>query len=112
LEEEGEEKIHWLLSESHDNLEQQIEREDLSRSVRALIERLPPQYRMVLTLFYQNRARYEEIAEIMEIPLGTVKTHLHRSRMRLRDLLLAESDLVGLVHDSGGETVSNGGSSS
>jgi RNA polymerase sigma-70 factor (ECF subfamily) len=108
LEEEGDEKIHWLLPEAPDNLEEQIERKDFSRNVRELVDRLPTRYRTVLTLFYVNQARYEEIAEIMNIPLGTVKTYLHRARLRLRDLVLAESDLPDFLGESAEDAVSNG----
>jgi RNA polymerase sigma-70 factor (ECF subfamily) len=97
LEEEGEEKVHWMLPEGRKGLEDEIERRDFSESVWALVERLPSNYRTALTLFYIQQARYEEIAEIMDIPMGTVKTYIHRARLRLRDLILTESDLAGLV---------------
>jgi RNA polymerase sigma-70 factor (ECF subfamily) len=100
LEEEGEEKVHWLLRESDDDMERQIERRDISNGVRQLINQLPEQYRTTLTLFYMNQASYEEIADIMEIPLGTVKTYIHRARLRLRDMLLAEADLAGLIGET------------
>ena len=97
LEEEGEEKVHWLLPEGRPELEQQIEQRDVSATVRTMIERLPGKYRMVLTLFYLEQARYHEIAEIMRIPMGTVKTYIHRARLRLRDLVVAEGNLGELV---------------
>ena len=97
LEEEGEEKVHWLLSAPHEDLAHEIERRDISSSVRRLVERLPGPYRTALTLFYLHEVRYEEIGEIMDIPMGTVKTYIHRGRLRLRDLILAESDLAGLT---------------
>ena len=109
MNEVGEEKVHQLLPQGQEGLEEQIERSDLSRRVQELIEQLPMQYRTVLTLFYVNEARYEEIADVMEIPLGTVKTYIHRARLRLRDLLLAESDLAGLVEESGGRRIEDGG---
>jgi RNA polymerase sigma-70 factor (ECF subfamily) len=97
LEEEGEEKVHWMLPDSPGGLEEQIERRDFSRNVWALVERLPSHYRTALTLFYIQQARYEEIAEIMDVPLGTVKTYIHRGRLRLRDLVLEHSELSGLI---------------
>jgi len=109
LEEEGEEKVHWLLSEPRADLEEEIARKDVSLSVRALIERLPASYRTVLTLFYIQQVRYEEIAEIMAIPLGTVKTYIHRARLRLRNLLLAESDLADLADESAENAGGTGG---
>jgi RNA polymerase sigma-70 factor (ECF subfamily) len=102
LEEEGEEKVHWLLSAPSEDLEHEIERRDVSASVRRLLGRLPVTYRTALTLFYLQQVRYEEIGEIMGVPLGTVKTYIHRGRLRLRDLVLAEPDLAGLAGPSSG----------
>ncbi|UCF78224.1 MAG: sigma-70 family RNA polymerase sigma factor [Candidatus Eiseniibacteriota bacterium] len=102
-EEEGEESIQWLLPDGDDSLEQQIERQDISRRVRALIGRLPEEYRTALTLFYLSQVSYEEIADIMEIPLGTVKTYLHRGRLRLRKLLTEESGLVIALEGPGAD---------
>jgi RNA polymerase sigma-70 factor (ECF subfamily) len=91
IDEEGDEKIHSLLPPI-DGLEAEIERRDISLTVQSLVTKLPIRYRTVLTLFYIQQARYEEIAEIMGIPLGTVKTYMHRARLSLRDLILAETD--------------------
>jgi RNA polymerase sigma-70 factor (ECF subfamily) len=111
IEEEGDEKLHYLLPDTRPGLEDEIEKRDLSKSIRTLMERLPPQYRTVLTLFYLEQAKYEEIADIMGIPLGTVKTHIHRARLRLRDLLLAEGDLAGLTGGLATDAGDNGGES-
>jgi RNA polymerase sigma-70 factor (ECF subfamily) len=109
LEEEGEEKLYSLLPEAGKGLEEQIERRDFSRILWALVEKLPTHYRTALTLFYVQQARYEEIADIMDIPMGTVKTYIHRARLRLRDLLLAESEFADLVAEHGEDTVTEGG---
>jgi RNA polymerase sigma-70 factor (ECF subfamily) len=109
LEEEGEEKVHWLLPEPRPGLEEDIERHDLSRYVRGLVEQLPLPYRTVITLFYIQQARYEEIADIMGIPLGTVKTHLHRARLRLRDLVLADPAFAELTGGPHGSAQGDGG---
>lgn len=109
FDEEGEEKIHCLLPDSREGLEAQIERQDVSRAVRELIGRLPVHYREALTLFYLSQVRYEEIAEIMGIPLGTVKTYIHRGRLALRDLVLAESDLAGWMAESAEDSATAGG---
>jgi RNA polymerase sigma-70 factor (ECF subfamily) len=98
LDTDGEEAIHHLLPASISNLEDEIDRRDLSQAVRVLIARLPENYRTVLTLFYLEQLRYDEIAEIMSIPMGTVKTYIHRARLRLRDIILAEPETVGLTN--------------
>ncbi len=52
--------------------------------------RLPPRPRLALTLYYLHDRRYQEIAQIMEQPIGTVKTHLHRAKRYLRQYMSAE----------------------
>ncbi|MBN1504963.1 MAG: sigma-70 family RNA polymerase sigma factor, partial [Candidatus Eisenbacteria bacterium] len=109
LQAESDEKIHRLLAASERDPAEGVERLDLSRSVRQLMERLPVQYRTVLTLFYLNQATYEEIAEIMDAPLGTVKTNIHRARLQLRELVLADAGLAGAEYASGsGGTAADG----
>ncbi len=95
LDEEGEEKVHYMMPGNRRGLMDEIERRDFSESVWSLVEQLPEHYRTALTLFYVEQARYEEISEIMGIPMGTVKTYIHRAKLRLRDLVLSQSDLAG-----------------
>ena len=109
IEDEGEEKVNRLLGSPADGLMVEIERRDISERVQALIAGLPENYRMVLTLFYLEQVRYEEIAEIMDIPIGTVKTYIHRARLRLRDLILAEPDIVGLTGQDSTRVAGEGG---
>lgn len=52
----------------------------------SLLHALPIQYRQVLTLFYAEERSYEEIARALELPLGTVKSHIHRGRKMLAQL--------------------------
>jgi RNA polymerase sigma-70 factor, ECF subfamily len=55
------------------------------------IEQLPPQQRVLIAAHYLRGVQYEELAEAMNLPLGTVKTQLHRAKRQLRMLL--ETDL-------------------
>lgn len=59
-------------------------RADLRRDLQAAIAELPERYRAVIVLYYLQEVSYPEIAEILELPLGTVKTHLHRAKRMLR----------------------------
>ena len=66
--------------------------EDLSRArlrqeLDAAIDRLPDDYRELISLRHYGELPYEEIAELKEMPLGTVKNKLFRARQTLRDLL-------------------------
>jgi len=60
--------------------------EDAARLRRA-IDALPEKYRAVITLFHLQGKQYEEIATVLGLPLGTVKTHLFRAKDLLRAAL-------------------------
>jgi RNA polymerase sigma-70 factor (ECF subfamily) len=51
--------------------------------VESLVARLPEKYRQVITLFYLEQKAYEEVARMLGIPLGTVKTLLFRAKKEL-----------------------------
>ena len=54
------------------------------------IEQLPIQYQVLINGHYLKGMRYEDLAEALNMPMGTVKTHLHRAKRRLRHLLETE----------------------
>lgn len=60
---------------------------ELGVQIEAAIARLRPEYRAAVTLYHVEGFAYEEIAETMELPLGTVKTFIHRARKELREHL-------------------------
>ncbi len=60
--------------------------EDRDRLDKALAE-LPPNYRMLVIAHYMRGVQYEALAEALDLPLGTVKTHLYRAKRRLREVL-------------------------
>lgn len=66
--------------------EEAARREDCAR-LRAAIQALPPLWNLVLTLRDLEGHSYEEIAEILGVPVGTVRSRLHRARLRVRRLL-------------------------
>ena len=51
------------------------------------IARLPDNYRLLIAAHYLKGVQYEALAEALGIPVGTVKTHLHRAKKQLRELL-------------------------
>jgi RNA polymerase sigma-70 factor (ECF subfamily) len=51
------------------------------------IAKLPEQYRFLIAAHHLRGVQYEALAEALDVPLGTVKTHLHRAKRRLRELL-------------------------
>jgi RNA polymerase sigma-70 factor (ECF subfamily) len=54
------------------------------------IARLPPNYRLLIAAHYLDGVHYEDLAEAMHMPLGTIKTQLYRAKRQLRRLLETE----------------------
>jgi RNA polymerase sigma-70 factor (ECF subfamily) len=79
----------WIEGFAHrgpDARDQLMERE-LWEAVNAALLELPPSERAVLVLYHQEERSYEAIAEALAMPIGTVRTHLHRGRQRLGELV-------------------------
>jgi RNA polymerase sigma-70 factor (ECF subfamily) len=64
---------------------------DSGADVRALVDRLPSRYRSVLVLYYLEDRSYQQVALALGLPMGTVKTFLHRARKELAVLLAARA---------------------
>jgi RNA polymerase sigma-70 factor, ECF subfamily len=65
------------------------ERRDMARSLERAIARLRSEYREAVVLFYIEGVSYQEICETTGLPLGTVKTNLHRARKELAQEMTA-----------------------
>ncbi|GIV84136.1 MAG: RNA polymerase subunit sigma-24 [Candidatus Roseilinea sp.] len=70
------------------------ERSDLRRFIGRAALQLPPDQRITFVLSDVQGLSYEEIAEVMQVSLGTVKSRLSRARAKLRDALLAHAELL------------------
>ncbi len=68
------------------------ERNAEAQTLRAAIEALPQKYRTAITLYHRQGRQYEEIARVLDLPLGTVKTHLFRAKELLREELAGLRD--------------------
>ncbi len=77
-----------LVIESRDETPQDyVEHRELGGQIESAIGELREEYRTVILLRHVEGYAYEEIAEIMDLPLGTVKTYLHRARAELKERL-------------------------
>jgi RNA polymerase sigma-70 factor (ECF subfamily) len=66
---------------------QEVENRELGSAIERAIGRLRPEYRACILLRHVEGYAYEEIAETLDLPLGTVKTYIHRARNELRGYL-------------------------
>jgi len=67
--------------------EQAAQQGELAFAMEAALSRIRPEYREVVMLRYQEGFTHPEIAEILGLPSGTVKTYLHRARKELAEIL-------------------------
>jgi RNA polymerase sigma-70 factor, ECF subfamily len=76
-----------LADETVENPQAAAERRDLGRALERAISSLRPDYRVAVLMFYVHGASYQEICEATGLPLGTVKTNLHRARKELAQVM-------------------------
>jgi RNA polymerase sigma-70 factor (ECF subfamily) len=84
---EREEETRIVLESQDESPEQEMLALELGSEIEEAIAQLRPDYRTAVILRHIENRPYEEIAEIMEVPIGTVKTFLHRARAELRGAL-------------------------
>jgi RNA polymerase sigma-70 factor (ECF subfamily) len=89
-----EEGLEALISKSsyliNNEAEKLIFQKELSAIMQSEIEKLSPIYKTMITLYHHEDLSYEEIAEITELPSGTVKSYLFRARKSLKESILAK----------------------
>ena len=93
----------WLTDHSQ-NMDELIDTVELSDAIRAGLQMLTPEYRMVITLADVDGLEYAEVAQIVGVPVGTVKSRLARARLQLRRELRLCADLLPDVY-AGAQTV-------
>ncbi|MGI8858464.1 MAG: sigma-70 family RNA polymerase sigma factor [Thermomicrobiales bacterium] len=74
-----------------------IEQQD---TVRSLLAKLPEHYRLVLLLRYWHDLGYEEIAQVVDLPVSTIKARLHRARNALAALVNGDGRLADALQAS------------
>jgi RNA polymerase sigma-70 factor (ECF subfamily) len=67
-----------------------LEQAERERAVQQALNRLSPEHRAVLILKDMDGLKYEAMAEVLGVPVGTVRSRLHRARLELRELLRDE----------------------
>jgi len=94
------EVIDQFVGDRHSSPEHVLEREELRRVVQEAIHSLSFAQRVVIVLFYLNGFSLEEIAYILDCPVGTVKSRLYYGRQNLRHKLGADKRLpAGLAYE-------------
>jgi RNA polymerase sigma factor (sigma-70 family) len=83
----------WVVDHSQ-NMDDLIDNVELSDAIRSHLQMLKPEYRMVITLVDIDGMEYAAAAQILDIPVGTVKSRLARARFQMRHELQRCADLL------------------
>jgi len=78
-------------------VEHHVESSDLFELIRRCVTLLPGRYASIVTLYYLKEIPYEEIAQVMRIPMGTLKTWMYRARNQLRAIVEKEFGIHGII---------------
>ena len=82
-----EEQTSLVVQSTDEDPHEYVEHRELGHQIEQAIGELRPEYRTAILLRHVEGHAYEEISEIMDLPVGTVKTYLHRARGELKTLL-------------------------
>ena len=93
LDEDGKRNTFDLKSNDPNPEKMMIKKQRIA-ILRQIVNQLKPKYRDLVKLRYFKELSYEEIAETLEVPLGTVKAQLHRSREQLFKIMSGSRDTL------------------
>jgi RNA polymerase sigma-70 factor (ECF subfamily) len=88
LDESGEEieSASWLIDRAP-SIESVVEQNELSSEIHELLDQLPAPYRSVIILIDINDLDYTEAAQVLRVPIGTIKSRLARARLQMQEKL-------------------------
>ncbi len=95
-----------------DAVERSAEDAEFDAAVTAALAELPENFRSVVELVDVDGLTYQEAADVLDVPLGTVMSRLHRARRRIRDVLVPAGFGPGAPHDDPGPGDTGGTGSS
>lgn len=85
-------EVEYQLPDNSFEADREIIYKQRRAIIREAIDNLPKKYRLVIEMRHMDEKSYEEIAEILELPLGTVKAHIFRAREMLYRALIDRKD--------------------
>lgn len=83
----GDQEETWDLPDTESSPAEAFSDRERSRRLLAAVEALPVTYRAVILMRHQQGLAYDEIAEALEVPLGTIKARIHRAHRLLKEKL-------------------------
>jgi RNA polymerase sigma-70 factor, ECF subfamily len=83
----GEQRIDPLDPSEQSRPGHALEQAEQERRIQHALSRLSPEHRAVLVMKDMEGQKYENMAEVLQVPIGTIRSRLHRARLELRQLL-------------------------
>ena len=83
------------LADDADSPQETVERTEQQEAVQEALATLSEEYREVLLLRYMEELDYAEIAEVLQLPSGTVKSRINRAKAALKTALLKSGNIFG-----------------
>ena len=83
------------ISGEENRPEEIVEQQGDREAVAAAMQELTPEYREILLLRYMQELDYDEIAAVLAVPTGTVKSRLNRAKAQLKEILLRQGNFFG-----------------
>jgi RNA polymerase sigma-70 factor, ECF subfamily len=74
----------------------EAERSERERAVETAVDQLAEYQKAMIVMYHAERLSYEEIADALDLPIGTVKSRLNRARLSLREILSKDEELFKL----------------
>ena len=87
------ESPYWLADYSN-NPEKQCEARELQAVIQSCLESISPSHRAVIILIDMEECSYEEASDILEVPIGTIKSRVARARTQMMGALQTLSDVL------------------
>lgn len=82
------------VKDSARNPQEESIRQQKIEVVKTIVTKLPPKYQLLISMRYFDELSYEEIADSLNFPLGTVKARLHRAKELLYDIMKKRKDSI------------------
>ena len=94
VQQEDEETVELEIEDGQPQPEAQILHREVKTEIARAMDQLEDEFRMILTLRVIDDLSYEEIAAIMDLKIGTVKSRLARARLKLKKILLQNGNIL------------------
>lgn len=77
----------WQTIKSSQDVESEYDRKEMQVYIKKSLDKLPNSYKAPLTLFYLEERSYEDISDILRLPIGTVGTRINRGKKILKNIM-------------------------